>query len=62
MNMTALRFNIFVPWQSLLPHELCSVESFRAALGISCTGAIAAINAIGNNSHRFAWDRCVLKH
>ncbi|CAH3138826.1 unnamed protein product [Porites lobata] len=27
-------------------HELCSVESFRAALGISCTGAIAAINAI----------------
>lgn len=27
-------------------HEICSVESFRAALGISCTGAIAVINAI----------------
>lgn len=26
--------------------EVCSVESFRAALGISCTGAIAVINAI----------------
>ena len=24
------------------------MESFRAALGISCTGAIAVINAIGN--------------
>ncbi|KAJ7384954.1 hypothetical protein OS493_018642 [Desmophyllum pertusum] len=27
-------------------HEVCSVESFRAALGISCTGAIAVINTI----------------
>lgn len=27
--------------------EVCSVESFRAALGTSCSGAIAVINAIG---------------
>lgn len=29
--------------------EVCSVESFRAALGTSCTGAIAVINAIGKS-------------
>ena len=27
--------------------EVCSVESLRAALGTSCTAAIAVINAIG---------------
>ncbi|XP_078367736.1 uncharacterized protein LOC144651661 isoform X1 [Oculina patagonica] len=27
-------------------HQVCSVESFRAALGVSCAGAIAVINAI----------------
>lgn len=27
--------------------EVCSVESFRAAFGTSCSGAIAVINAIG---------------
>ena len=29
--------------------EVCSVESFRAALGTSCTSAIAVINVIGKS-------------
>ena len=40
--------------------EVCSVESFRAALGISCTGAIAVINAIGKMKFQYkihsAWE------
>lgn len=32
-----------------ITNEVCSVESFRAALGISCTGAIAVINGIGKS-------------
>lgn len=33
--------------------EVCSVESFRAALGISCTGAIAVINVIGKMKFQY---------
>ena len=30
--------------------KVCPVESFRAALGTSCAGAIAVINAIGKSN------------
>ena len=51
LQHTLMPMNILSYLSMLEPStsEVCSVESFRAALGTSCTGAIAVINAIGKS-------------
>ena len=39
----------FLPVLEPSTSEVCSVESFRAALGTSCTNAIAVTNVIGKS-------------